>query len=278
MKIRKNRPLLFSRYTGRGSNASLFFVLVLLLSACLADEGRLRFERGEELRGSGRYDEAVKEFRWVATHYGKTDLAPLALFNAGELNYLYLSEFDSALNTFRELLANYPWSDKCRPSQKYIAEIYMDKRHDYKQAIVEYQKAISYYGGAEESEKFQYEIAKAYFNLGNFAQQRIELHLLLSRFPETKLTGEAYYQIANSFYVEGKLDEAVQAYRKIIDVFPNTPLALESTFQLAACLEESEELKEAIELLEEIEGIYSNAKVIRQRIDRMKTRLKERRR
>jgi len=262
----------------RGFTASLFFVLIMLFAACSQDESRSVFEAGEKLRGEGRHEEAIDRYRFIVLHAGKSKYAPEALFRIGELSYFDLGDFDSAVDAFRRLLDRYSWSNRSAEAQKYLADIYMNKLEDYKQAIIEYQRAISYYNASIESESFQLEIAKAYFNLRDFEQQRVELALLLERYPDTELRAEVYFQTASSYFVQGMPDEALDEYRRIISEFPDTPIALEATFQTAVCLEEKERLKEAIGILEDIEGVYPNPGVIRMRIERIGKRLKKRRR
>jgi TolA-binding protein len=262
----------------RGLVASLFFVFILLLFSCARDEARSLFEKGESFRTSGAYVDAVKQYRKVVLHHEGSSLAPEALYRIGEINYLFLQAFSEAADAFNKLIAAYPISDRCPEAQRFLADIYMHKLGNRKQGIVEYQKAILYYGNSAEAEDFQYEIASAYFGLKNFQQQRLELKHILTTFPDTKRKGEIYFQIANSYYVEGRLDDAVNAFNKILKEFPDSPLTVESTFQLAVCLEEQEKLKKAISLLEEIEGIYPNPTIVERRIERIKKRLKKRRR
>ena len=258
--------------------ASLFFICPMVFASCFNGDGRDVFEAAEKLRSERRYTEAIVKYRYVTVHHGKAEMAAEAFYHIGEMSYIYLQDFTAAADAFRQLLNNYRWSSRCKKAQSYLAEITMYRFEDFKQAIVEYQRAISYYRNEREAESFQLEIAKAYFNLKNFEQQRVELNLLLSRFPETDLEGEIYYQIANSFYVEGSPDEAIKFYRKIIKDFPDTLLSLESTFRLAACLEEKEDLKGAIALLQDIEGVYPNRDVVKMRIEKIRKRLKSRRR
>jgi len=262
----------------RGVIASLYFICIIMFAACSGDKGRDVLEQAEKLREGRQYAEAIEKYRHITVHYGKSEEAAESFYRIGEISYLYLQDFTAAATAFRNLLNNFPLSSRCKMAQSYLADISMYRFEDYKQAIVEYQRAISYYGDEREAEGFQFEIAKAYFNLKNFAQQRVELNLLLSRFPETDLKGEVYSQIANSYYVEGFPDEAIIFYRKIIEEFPDTPLSLESTFRLAACLEEKEDLKGAVALLEDIEGVYPNSDVVRMRIEKIRKRLKSRRR
>jgi len=262
----------------RGAIASLFFICPMIFAACFNDDGRDVFDAAEKLRSERRYPEALEKYRYVTVHHGKSEMAAESFYRIGEISYLYLQNFTVAANAFRQLLNDYHWSSRCKRAQSYLAEITMYRLEDFKQAIVEYQRAISYYRDEREAESFQFEIAKAYFNLKNFEQQRIELNLLLGRFPETGLKGEVYSQIANSYYVEGFPDEAIIFYRKIIEEFPYTPLSLESTFRLAACLEEKEDLKGAVALLEDIEGVYPNSDIVRMRIEKIRERLKSRRR
>lgn len=262
----------------RGKITSLFFAFLLFCVSCGSNEGQAVYDKGEKLKKDGRYEEAITEYRYVALHYQKAKFAPEALFRIGEVSYLYLKDFKAAGRAFRDLLNNYSWSARCKQAQLHLADIEMYGLQDFKQAIVEYQKAISYYGAEKEAERFQHEIAKAYFNLENFEQQRVELNLLLTKFPDSELAKSVYYEIANSYYIEGNSDEAIDSYKKVIEKFPSTSVSLESKFQMASCLEEKEDLRGAIAILKEIEGVYPNYKIVKMRIERIKKRLKSRRR
>ena len=263
----------------RGLLASLFFVAPALLAACSGSNDERLFSMGENLRKAGRYQEAVEKYSELIIHHKQSELAPLAFYRTGEIDYLYLRDFTGAVDNLRSLLVKYPWSEKCRPAQKMLAEIYMNELHEYKKAIIEYQKAISIYGvESPEAEEFQYEIAKAYFHQKEYAQQRVELGLFLKRSPESSRKIDVYYQIAGSYYTEGILDKATQAFLKLIEDFPDTPTSPEASFQLAVTYEEKGELMKALERFRSIEKLYPNPEIVTYRIDRIKKRIEKRRR
>ena len=278
LNILKNRILFNFPTMKRGFSASLFFIILAAFYSCGYESGKSYFDEGELLKERGKYSEAIEKYNYVVLHHAKESVAPEALYRMGEIYYRHLNEYEPAIVAFRRILIDYPRSVKCRPAQRHIAEIYMYKLNDYKNAIIEYQKAIPYYAGSRDSERFQYEVANAYFNLKNFEQQRVELNLLLERYPATELQGEIYLQIGSSYYVEGRLDDALKTYRGVVKKFPSTPLSLEASFQIAVCLEEKENLTGALEALKEIENIYPNPKIVRNRIERIEKRLKRRRR
>lgn len=265
-------------YYKRGFAAFLFFAFLLLVVACGQNKVETIYNAGEKLKAEGRYAEALEKYRYVTLHYRNSKLAPDALFRTGEINYLYLKDFQSATRAFRNLLSNYSFSVRSKVAQLHLADIEMYGLQDFKQAIVEYQKAISFYAEEKEAERFQHEIAKAYYNLGNYEQQRVELNLLLVKFPASERVESVYFEIGNSYYIEGRPDEAIESYRKVIEKFPNTAVSLESKFQMASCLEEKEDLKGSVTLLQEIEGVYPNPRIVKMRIERIKKRLKDRRR
>jgi len=262
----------------RGLIASLFFISFSLMLSCAQDGDESLFNKAEELVGEGKYMDAVSKYKDVALHHEKSVFAPDALFEMGKIYYMQLNDYESAIDEFNELVDKYPDSDKCKLARKYMADIYMYKLNDYKKAIVEYQKAIPYYQGSSEAEKLLHEISSAYFNLGNFDQQRVELKLLLDAFPQTKMRGDISLQIANSYYVGGSLDDAIKSYRDIIKNFPGTPLSFEAKFQLGVCLQENGDLKGAVKLLKEIRNVYPNPTIVKKRIERIEKRLKRRRR
>ena len=246
--------------------------------ACGSSDSNSIFASGEKLRVAGKYREAIEKYKEVTLYHSKSSAAPDALFRIGEISSLHLKEFEEAVTAFKELLASYSWSDKSSLAQVSLADIYMNNLGDYKQAIVAYQKAISYYGDKKDAQRFQHEIAKSYANLKNYEQQRVELNAFLAKHPESDLIETVYFEIASSFYIEGKPDEAIKAFDVVLEKFPHTPLSLEAKFQRASCMAEREDLRGAIKLLKEIEGVYPNAKIIKNRINRLKKRLKLRRR
>lgn len=262
----------------RGLMASLFFIVLSMSFSCSQGDGETLFNKAGKLRDEGRHVEAIAIYNDVVLHHKKGPFAPHALFEAGEIYYMRLNDYVAAIDEFEELVDRYPDSDKSRLSRRYMADIYMYKLNDYRKAIIEYQKAIPYYQGSSEAEKLLYEVSNAYFNMGDFEQQRVELKLMLETFPESKMRGDISLQIANSYYVGGNLDDAINFYKEIIRDSNDTSLSIEARFQMAICLQENGDLKGAVKLLKEVRNIYPDPKIVERRIERIKKRLKRRRR
>ena len=256
----------------------LGLILVVVLSAGsfwlrASSETRLEesFQAGLALREAGKYAAAAELFSRLHAKHPAFEKAPQALFQAAEIQDLYLGRYADALLTYLLLERDYPSAAEVEPARRQVAVLYKYRLNDCSQAIAVYQKVLDQ--PDSDSPQLQYEVADCYFRLNNFEQARIEFEGLLKNYPTSELCAEVQYRIAMTYALEGKLADAAAAYRQMIQDWPESPYALEANFGLATVLEEREELLEALKILEELAGIYPKQDILERKTAQVRERI-----
>lgn len=219
---------------------------------------------------------AVEYLTAFLVKYPDSGKYPDALFQRANIFYLYQSRYLEAVSDLRELLNKFPSNEHAYQARKTIAEILQNKVHDYRMAIVEYQRLIDDFETVVDDDFFQYQIASCFYELQNFEQAKLEYYKLISNYPASDYVDDCYYHIANILQTQGALDDAESAYRLYLARYPKGDLAMDAKFNLAATLEEKEELKEALKIYQELFDKYPNKEAISWRIEKITKRLKER--
>ncbi len=231
------------------------------------------FQKGLVLRQEGQYVEAVKLFEQLHDEYPDFVRVPQALFQAAEVQDLYLGRYSDALLTYLLLERDFPDAAEVVPARKQVAILYKYRLNDCSQAIAVYQKVLDQPDLG--NDQLQYEVADCYFRLNNFDQARIEFDSLQKNYPDSGLIAEVQYRIAMTYALEGKLPEAAGAYRLVVERWMESSYALEASFGLATVLEEQEELLEALKILEDLAGIYPKQDILERKTEQVRDRIKK---
>jgi TolA-binding protein len=263
------------RWMVRGALLALALVIAGLIYYVVRLDKILeeQYVRAEVLLEKGEYQGAADTFANLHQRHPNFHLAPQGLYQSGEIFNLYLGKYQEALLAYLLVEKNYPQNELAAKAQLKIAEIYKHRLRDYTRAIVAYQKILDQ--GAAEGDRLQYEIADAYFRLGNFEQARIEFETLGKQHPDSVLQAEAAYRLAVSASLEGSLMEAERAFRLVASQWPDSPFALEARFGLATVLEEREELLAALQILQELVGLYPNSEVLAKKTAQVQDRIQK---
>ncbi len=231
------------------------------------------FQKGVALREAGNYAAAAAAFLTLHDKHPAYAQAPQALYQAAEIQNLYLGRYSDALLTYLLLERDYPEAAEVAPARKQVAILYKYRLNDCSQAISAYQKVLDQPGS--DNDQLQYEVADCYFRLNNFEQARIEFESLLKNTSESALTAEVQYRIAMTYALEGQLPEAAGAYRLVMEQWQDSPYALEAGFGLATVLEEQEKLVEALKILEGLAGIYPKQDILERKTAQVRERIEK---
>ncbi len=231
------------------------------------------FQAGLALRQAGKYAEAADLFEQLHQDHPDFQRVPQALFQAAEIQDLYLGRYSDALLNYLVLERDYHEAPEVIPARKQVAILYKYRLNDCSQAISAYQNVLDQPG--EENDLLQYEVADCYFRLNNFDQARIEFDSLLNNYPESLLVAEVQYRVAVTYALEGKLPEAAGAYRLVMERWTESPYALEASFGLATVLEEQEKLLEALKVLEGLSGVYPRREILELKTEQVRERIEK---
>ncbi len=232
-----------------------------------------RYARGLVLVERGDYEGAVKVLQGLHRDHPSFAQSPQALFQAAEILNINLRRYQESLLAYLLVIKDSPESPLSTRALRQVAKVYKYRLQDYSAAIVAYQKLLDQ--GAPEADRYQYELADAYFRLNNFEQARIEFDTLLKDHAESPLVPEVQYRIAVCFSLEGELAKAEKAFRIVPSRWPDSPYALEAHFGLAGVLEESERLTESLETLEGLKEGYPNQEALGKKLDQVRERIRK---
>lgn len=250
------------------------FLVAVVFSGCDAFEKSAikEFDAAGKQWTAGDYQNAVKMYFAFVKEHPYSSRADDALYWAGVTQFLYLSDADKALQTFRLLLKRYPRRDMAPYAQWYIAQIYELGYSDYARAAEEYFKAAAY-SNREIREKSLYSHADNLFRLGRRDEAQEVWQRQVLEFPNGPQSRIAFYRLGTVAFTKGELDAATVFYRKTLENGTDKELAVKASFALAECLEARDNLAEALTLYKELAPAYPNAEAIQIKIKALETRI-----
>ena len=193
----------------------------------------------------------------------------------GQRVFLFFRDVDygHAIELFREVIDNYPYSDYATLSELKIADVYFDQEH--------YEEAAEYYQDFVELHPTHPQVPYAIYGNGlcSFRQIRAvdqdptptqealaQFRVLLERYPYSEYAEDARARIAEAenhlsahireigdFYFErGEYYGAAERYAEALEEFPDHEGRLETLYRLAVCRHELRQDADAAALLFEL--------------------------
>ena len=105
-------------------------------------------------------------------------------------NELRSGHYSQAKDSLPALIQYYPDGHYAHLAQYWIAEASF-AQHDYKQAIMDYQRLLDNYPGSPKKAEAELKKANSYYKLGNISSARNALKQLLIHYPNTIEAGQA---------------------------------------------------------------------------------------
>jgi len=254
-------------------------LLLALLTSSLAcsSPGEKELAFGDSLAYRGDYARALAAYELALERLPRTAYYHRirAHKRSGELAYLFLAEYRRALHHFKAL-AELDAGEDGFAAREAIAEIARFKSNDLRQAIVEYQHLLELYPEHPQAPRIQLEVAHCYAQLGDHQQARVEARLMLERYPDSEQTHEVILLVADGLALEGNLQGAIDEYEKFLKDYKSSTLVPTAAFQLATCYEEAGRPEIAHRRLAEIATQLDDPRPVRQKMERLKARMRQR--
>lgn len=228
------------------------------------------FSLAVKQQSRGEIAAAEKSYREIYQHYPQAAEAAEALLKIGKIWQYDRQDGQRALLSYLQLEHDYPDSPLVLPAREEAAWIVKYTLKDDFRAIEFYQRLLDLNTG--HLDKYYYEIADCYFRLENYPQARIELEILLEKFPDSPLAADVLYRKGGIFLLEGRTTAAQQDWQSLIEQYPDSRYRLQARFNLAKLLEEQGDLQEALQSYQEIEG-FSHPELLRKKIDHLEQRI-----
>ncbi len=146
-----------------------------------------------------------------------------ALRGAGDLCYLELHQYVRAVEFYRKLAEAYPEALETFEARSNLYEILRTHLRDRRAALAELASLVQSFPRHPQVDRYQYQAAKEYFDLGDAQQARIEARALLEHYPESAFAPEAQYLIGSAYSFENRRNDSINAYLALAARWPTHP-------------------------------------------------------
>ena len=232
-----------------------------------------KYEAAMKYYDKGNYAKALTLFEELVSVYRGTAKAEGILFYYAYTNY-NMGDYILAGYHFKNFSKTYPnstHSEECAYMTAYCYYLnsspYTLDQLDTKEAIKEFQSFVNQYPKSlrvassnemidklrAKLEKKAYEIAKQYYNIGDYKATIYSFKNILNDYPDTPYREELSFFIIKSGYLlainsieskkEERLTSAINAYQSFVDVFPNSSYLKEAESIYESALRMKEKVK-----------------------------------
>jgi TolA-binding protein len=238
--------------------------LLILLSAVGCSKYSLEgdFNLAEQRMGLGDATGALKAYRNIKRRYPKDPRMPGVLFRIADIYGVMLGDGDKAIEAYSELIEAYPLSAASMLARERRAEIY-SRRGDYDGVVADYSSLIRLFPDHVDRHRYGLLMASGYMAMRNFDLARIEFLAIANdkTIPE-RIRAQAVFALAESYFLDDKPKRAVSYYKLLLTKYPEFELRGEARLHMATCMEEMGKLGRARELMVQSREDFDNEQVV----------------
>ena len=251
--------------------------LIALCAGC-SRSGPEHLTRARELVYARKPQAALREYRLALDTVEKAEgpealhVRAMALRGAADVYWLELHDVPKAVSVYRELVAQAPDSTEAAEAHVVLAGILEAQYRDLRGAISEITAALA--RDPPTAPDLRYQVAKLYFELGDYQQSELEARTLIERFPSSPLVDDAWMLVGQSLSMrEGMRAEAMKAFSTLIDQFPSSELVPHALFELGKLRGESGDDAGAIQAWVQALERHPDPQVVQSAIARTRKRI-----
>lgn len=263
--------------SGRRLGAFGALLLALLLPGCKPD-AQEHIRRAKDAVFEKRPREALANYLAALNQLARDDspeaqvLRARVLRGAADLYYLELREIPEAISVYRELIQRCPEAPETLEARIHLAHILRAYGRDLRGAINELTAAIA--RNPPQSAELNYEVAKLYFELGDYRQCELEAEALAKKYETSAFVDDALLLRAQAIsMMEGRRADAARAFQDLVDRFPQSELQPHALFELGKLRAEVGEHERAIEAWVASLERHPDPKVVQDAIARTRSRM-----
>jgi tetratricopeptide (TPR) repeat protein len=226
-----------------------------------------RLEDANTLRHDGKPKEALAAYQSLLAEMGdgplpegSARLRAKALQFAAEISYLELGDYAGAIAYYRRIVSLQPATQEAFDARGAIGDIYRDRFNDPLAAIAQYADVAA--RDAPIAPTFQLKVIRAWAELKNFQQARMEASALRERWPTSPEADEAQLLTAQAWAMEGKAEEALGAFRALIERRPKPELVARALEGQALLYAQQGRFDRALELYAQALPMHPNTEAI----------------
>jgi TolA-binding protein len=177
-----------------------------------------------------------------------------------------------AVSVYKELIQQCPESPEALEARIILAELLRMYYRDLRGAIDQLTAALQ--RNPPQGAELQYQVAKLYFELGDYAQCELEARKLGERFATSAFVDDALYLQAQAVHMmEGRRQEASRVYADLRARFPDSELAPHALVEMGKIRAESGENEKAIEQWVEALKTHPDPSLVQDYISRARKRI-----
>ena len=210
--------------------------LVLLAAGChrSADD---HLTRARELVYARKPQAALREYRLAMDVVERSEgaealrIRAAALRGAADVYWLELHDVPKAVSVYKELVAQVPDAPETAEAHVVLAGILESHYRDLRGAISELTAALA--RDPPQAADLRYQVAKLYFELGDYQQTEVEARTLIDKFPGSPLADDGWMLVGQALSMrEGMGAQAMKAFTTLVERFPDSELVPHALFEL----------------------------------------------
>jgi tetratricopeptide (TPR) repeat protein len=195
-----------------------------------------------------------------------------ALRGAADVYFLELRDMRQAVSVYRELIQQCPESKESLEAHVILAEILRNHFHDLRGAINELTAAIA--RNPPQSAELTYQVAKLYFELGDYQQCALEAQQVFTRYETSTFVDDAMFLRGQALsMLDDRKPEAARAFEDLVRTMPDSELAPHALDELAKLKAEAGQDEQAISIWVEALKHHPNPAEVQASINRARQRI-----
>jgi tetratricopeptide (TPR) repeat protein len=225
-----------------------------------------------------RPDEALVEYRKALDALRRDDSAQAgvirarALKGAADVYWLEQRKVKEAVSVYKELIQQAPESPEANEARIVVADLLRMHYGDLRGSIDQLTAALT--RNPPQGAELQYQVAKLYFELGNWAQCELEARKTAEHYASSALVDDALFLQAQALaMMEGKRAEASRTFADLMQRFPDSELAPHAAFEMGKLRADAGENEKAIEIWVAALKSHPKPAVVQDAIARARRRL-----
>lgn len=174
-----------------------------------------------------------------------------------QANKLAMSDPQSAIPVYEQIMAANPGSPEAQQAHLGIARTYYERIEDQQKGIEVYEEVVSKYPKTAAAGKANYAIAWHYFNAKDYDKARKRFAIVTKEMPGTAEASDAALAIAKSYEELKKYDEAAKLYKEFSATHPKHRYAAQAGLSAAKSYEKAGKTDEAVSAYKDVVKDYS---------------------
>ena len=195
-----------------------------------------------------------------------------ALKGAADIYYLEMGDVRQAVSVYKELIADCPEAKETLDARITLADIYQSDFRDPRAAITELTAALA--RNPPQSAELHYQVAKLYFQLGDYRQCELEAQTLVKNYEASNYVDDAMFLEAQAVAMEdGRRAYAERLFQDLVERFPDSELAPYAQFELGKLYAEAGQNDQAIDVWVKALARHPDPSLVQSAIARVRARI-----